>query len=305
MKAKLLAAGEGINIYLKYSDMPKNSDESILFVHGYPDSHSSWEKQLDFFKTEFQVGAFDLRGAGKSTAPFDRSGYRISELVNDLKSVIDDMVGKDGKIHLVGHDWGSIICWSFLSSPENEKRVLSYSAVTCPHPMMFYKNIFGKLFSFDPNRVAEGLNQILKSYYMLFFQIPMIPEFLWKNFTIPLWEMLMKTAGIPENDPMRRLSADEILSFTLNTVNLYREALQTGVPSLPRIPIQIPVAMFIPEDDLALSPELYDETETYVRNLRYFRIQANHWVHREKPDWFNQTLYSFIRGASPAKQKKK
>ncbi|HNI98358.1 MAG TPA: alpha/beta fold hydrolase, partial [Leptospiraceae bacterium] len=110
MKAKLLAAGEGINIYLKYSDMPKNSDESILFVHGYPDSHSSWEKQLDFFKTEFQVGAFDLRGAGKSTAPFDRSGYRISELVNDLKSVIDDMVGKDGKIHLVGHDWGSIIC---------------------------------------------------------------------------------------------------------------------------------------------------------------------------------------------------
>lgn len=293
MRSKLVPTKDGVNLYFVESGN-LNSKEVILFLHGYPDTHQSWSNQLEFFSKEYRVGAFDIRGAGRSSAPLERSGYRIQELMNDVDLILNSFVGKDTLVHAVGHDWGAVILWSYISTPEREKRLKSFTAVSCPHPMMFFKNVFGKIFSLKPDKVSEAIQQILKSYYIFFFQIPYIPEFLWQNFTEELWRLLMQNSGLPERDPMYGLTKEEILSHTVNCINLYREAMQSGVQPLPRNPIQLPVALFIPEDDLALTPELYDETENFVRNLKVYRIQANHWVHRERPDWFNENLNSFL-----------
>ena len=295
MESRLIASSEGVNLYMVQSNMPSKDAETIVFLHGYPDTHSSWEKQLSFFSKNYRVAAFDIRGAGKSSVPAEQRSYRMSELLRDTDRIIDELVGKDGKVHLVGHDWGSIIFWSYISIPENLRRVLSFSAVAAPHPMLFYKNIFGKILAFRPEAVLEGFQQMFKSYYVLLFQFPFIPEFVWENFTQDMWNLLMKNSGLPENDPMYKLSSDEIKSCTIHTINLYREIFKNGAPSLPRIPLQIPVSIFIPEDDLAITPEVYDNVDTIARNLRINRIQANHWVHRERPDWFNQNLGSFLK----------
>ncbi len=295
MESRLVASSEGTNLYLLQSSLPSKDAETIIFLHGYPDTHNSWEKQMDHFSKNYRVAAFDLRGAGKSSVPAEQRSYRMSELIRDTDRVIDELVGKSGKVHLVGHDWGSIIFWSYISLPENQKRVLSFSAVSCPHPMLFYKNIFGKLLAFQPESIYEGLQQVLKSYYMLFFQFPWIPEFVWENFTSELWTTLMKSSGLPESDSMNKLTPEEIKACTVHTVNLYREIFKNGAPHLPRVPIQIPISVFIPEDDLAITPEAYDGTDSIARNLKINRIQANHWVHRERPDWFNQNLGSFLR----------
>ncbi len=293
MNSRLIPRKDGVNLFLVESQK-KDHQESILFIHGYPDTHKSWTKQLDYFSEKYHVAAFDIRGAGKSTPPIDRSGYRIEYLIEDVDHVITELVGKDEKIHLVGHDWGAIILWSYISNPEREARVKSFSAVSCPHPMMFFKNVFGKFFTLQPTKMYEALHQVVKSYYIFLFQIPFLPELLWENFGGQLWKFLMQNSGLSENDPMLDLTPEEIKTHTINCINLYREAMQSGIHPLPRTPIQTPVALFIPEEDLALTPELYDETESFVRNLKTFRIQANHWVHRERPDWFNHNLESFL-----------
>ncbi len=295
MNSRLVASSEGVNLYLVQSDLPSKDAETILFLHGYPDTHISWEKQLQFFSKNYRVAAFDIRGAGKSSIPAEQRSYRMTELVRDTDRVIDELVGKEGKVHLVGHDWGSLIFWSYISAPENQKRVLSFSAVACPHPMLFYKNIFGKILAFRPEAVFEGMQQFLKSYYIFFFQFPFIPEFVWENFTTDMWSLLMKNSGLPESDSMYKLTPEEIKSCTVHTINLYREIFKNGAPQLPRIPLQLPISVFIPEDDLAITPEVYDNVDTIARNLKINRIQANHWVHRERPDWFNQNLNSFLR----------
>lgn len=295
MESRLVASTEGVNLYLVQSPMPSAEAETIVFLHGYPDTHHSWEKQLSYFSTNYRVAAFDLRGSGKSSVPADQRSYRMSELFRDVDKILDTLVGTDGKAHLVGHDWGSIIFWSYISQPENQRRVLSFSAVACPHPMLFYKNIFGKLLAFRPEPILEGFQQILKSYYMLLFQFPFVPEFVWQSFTKELWSLLMQNSGLPESDSMFKLSEEEIRSCTIHTINLYREIFRNGAPALPRVPLQLPVSVFIPEDDLAITPEVYDNTDGIARNLRINRVQANHWVHRERPDWFNQNLGSFLR----------
>ncbi|MDX1957655.1 MAG: alpha/beta fold hydrolase [Leptospiraceae bacterium] len=303
MNSRLIPTSGGINLFLTYSDMPEPDAETILFIHGYPDTQISWQRQMDYFRKKYRVAAFDTRGSGKSSSPIDRSGYSANELTNDVQTVIDFLVGKEGKVHLVGHDWGSIISWTFLSTGENQKRVFSFSAVTCPHPMMFYRNVFGKLFSLEPNRIAEGGSQLVRSFYILLFQLPFLPEFLWETFTKEIWSIILEQGDIPEDDPMRKLTPEEILARTKNSVNLYREAMQGGVVPLPKNPFDVPISVFIPEDDVVLTPELYDGMESYVKNLKTYRIQANHWVHKERPDWFNKSLEEFLKFSVRGKSK--
>ncbi len=298
MNSKLVPVPKGINLYLQYTDKPFPEAETILFLHGYPDTHKTWDKQIDFFKKNYRVAVTDLRGAGLSSAPMDSSGYRIESILSDFDSIIEELVGKEEKIHLVGHDWGSVLFWSYLSYPERQRKVKSFSAVACPHPSLFFKNTFGKLASFQPQKIWEGINQMKKSYYILFFQIPMLPEFLWQTFTEEIWKFVMQNSGLSENDKMHFLTRDEVVAATVNNINLYRQALQHGVQELPKSPLSLPVALFIPEDDAMISPEVYEDSETVASKLRVFRVQANHWVHRERPDWFNQNLFEFIRNTS-------
>ena len=294
MNSRLIATRDGVNLFCVESN-PSKSEETILFLHGYPDTHSSWEKQFEFFSKDYRILSYDIRGAGKSSAPIEESGYKMEYLLSDVNRVLEATLAENEKVHLVGHDWGSIILWSYLSKKENLDRVQSFMAVACHHPMIFFKNIIGKMFTLQPEKVIEGFHQLIKSYYILLFQVPFVPEFLWRNFSYELWKLLMSRSGLPSSDPLMNLSREEIHQCTIHNVNLYRQILKKGPPALPRIPLDLPIGLVIPEDDLAITPEVYDETESIARNLKTFRIQANHWVHRERPDWFNQTLKGFLK----------
>jgi hypothetical protein len=64
-------------------------------------------------------------------------------------------------VHLVGHDWGGLVAWSLASRfPE---KIATLTVVATPHPRAFVETfLFGK--------------QLLSSWYMIFFQIPWLPE---------------------------------------------------------------------------------------------------------------------------------
>jgi len=53
--------------------------------------------------------AYDVRGAGESSCPASRSGYRFDQLVSDIDAVIDSL--GVGRVHVLAHDWGSIQAW--------------------------------------------------------------------------------------------------------------------------------------------------------------------------------------------------
>ncbi len=67
-----------------------------------------------------------------------------------------------------------------------------------------------------------------------------------------------------------------------------------GLPRLPDPPIEIPVSIVIPEDDLAIRPLSYNKTEEIASNLKIYNLKANHWVHREKPREVNNIIRETI-----------
>lgn len=285
-----------VTLYL-ITDQPKEREEAdtILFLHGYPDNSKTWSYQMQSLATEYNVAAFDLRGAGQSTVPINQYDYHIERLQEDVLSVINHLVGHEGKVHLVGHDWGAIIFWAFVSNRAYRKRVHTFTAISCPHITLSLKNMFENFTSFNPVLIAEQIFQVFKSWYIMFFQTPKLPEFMWNSFPQFLWDKILRDGGVPSNDPMYEYDKQEILSCSIGTLNLYRELMMGGLPRLPEPSIDIPVSVIIPEDDLAIHPMSYNKTEEIANDLQIHRMKANHWVHREKPREVNNIIRDTVK----------
>src|SRR6185312_10484885 len=104
---------------------------TIVFVHGYPDTHRCWDEVAQLLEDRFHVVAYDTRGVGRSNAPERRDAFALEHLTGDLGAVID-AVSPDQPVHLVGHDWGAFQCWEAVVSDELRDRVASFTAVAGP-----------------------------------------------------------------------------------------------------------------------------------------------------------------------------
>ena len=88
----------------------------LLFVHGYPDTHATWQYQLAELGAEHPVAAFDLRGVGGSQIVGEpAAATRMERYVGDIEAVIDHVAGPAGQVHLVAHDWGGALAWLFAA----------------------------------------------------------------------------------------------------------------------------------------------------------------------------------------------
>jgi pimeloyl-ACP methyl ester carboxylesterase len=88
----------------------------VVLVHGYPDNSHVWHGVAQALAGRFRVVAYDVRGAGASDVPADMADYRLERLADDFIAVVD-AVSPDRPVHLVGHDWGSIQGWEFVTDP--------------------------------------------------------------------------------------------------------------------------------------------------------------------------------------------
>jgi pimeloyl-ACP methyl ester carboxylesterase/TusA-related sulfurtransferase len=272
-----------------------NNQETILFIHGYPDDSSSFTKQYSHFKTNYRIAALDLRGVRNSFQENLPQSYKISELLEDIETVILFLVGANRKVHLVGHDWGAVLSWCFISEKKYQNLVYSFTAISCPHPRLMYDNFARRIVSFDFLEIVTSLEQFRKSWYIFLFQIPKLPEIVWNLIPEYIWKILMKASNISDRDEMYHYDKEKILNMVLGNINLYREILSGfNIPDLPFEKVNLPITVIIPEKDIMLHPMIYDRTNEYFPNIEEHRLQANHWVHREQADTVNRIIGSFL-----------
>jgi pimeloyl-ACP methyl ester carboxylesterase len=132
----------------------------VILLHGFPECWYSWRHQLAALSTRFRVVAPDLRGYNESDKPRAVRAYELGELVADVEALIDAFGATDAGI--VGHDWGGGIAWTF--AVERPHRTRRLAVLNCPHPAIFAQALRG-----NPR-------QLLRSWYMFFFQLPWLPE---------------------------------------------------------------------------------------------------------------------------------
>lgn len=255
----------------------------MLFLHGFPEFWYSWRQQIPEFAQTHKVVALDLRGYNDSDKPEPQSAYVMAEFIKDVKGVIEGL-GYDRCI-LVGHDWGGAIAWSFAyAHPEMVEKLI---ILNIPHPAKF----------------AQGLltpQQLIRSSYIFFFQLPVLPELLIQLDDFRALEQAFKGMAVNKNafsnaDIEAYKNAFAKRGTLTAALNYYRNVFQNGFGQRTWSILEVPTLMIWGEDDMPLGKELTYGTEQYVRNFQIKYIpNCSHWVQQERPELVNQYIHEFL-----------
>ena len=233
----------------------------------------------------YKAWAPNMRGYGNSSIPPDKKDYAIENLLADVAALID--AAECDETILLAHDWGAVIAWYFAI---REVRPLS-KLVVCnvPHPAAAAEN--------------AGWSQLKKSWYILFFQIPGLPEWLISQRGPAVGQAIQDSSSRPEmysSDVLALYSQNAVRSGGLKAmINYYRQLIFGGGAKRQKdlgFPIiQTPTLMCWGEDDLALTKETTYGTDKWVKDftIRYLP-RISHWVQQDAPVEVNAMIKAFI-----------
>jgi len=267
--------GVGIEVYVEGPD----DGTPVLLLHGWPDTHALWRNQVTALtESGFRTIAPDLRGFGESDKPTDVEAYGLVHSVVDMVAVLDAC--GVAKTHLVAHDWGAAAGWGMASFVSD--RVASYTTLSVGHPKAF--------------RDAGGVEQRMRSWYMLLFQFEGIAE-QW------LAENPFLLGGHPDHEEVaKRLAEPGALTASLGwyRANAHPRSLIGEPAQLP--PVTVPVLGIWSTGDPALTEKQMTDSKNYVDgSWRYEKVEgAGHWMQLDAPDKVNGLVLDFLREQSPA-----
>jgi epoxide hydrolase 4 len=265
----------------------------VILLHGFPECWYSWRHQLMALGERYTVVAPDMRGYNLSDKPARVEDYKINLLVDDVLGLVRHFGHEQAAI--VGHDWGAGISW----------------AVAQMHPEYVWKLVAMQVPPIAAWRANMTLRQALRSWYMLFFQLPRVPE----------WLMSAKDYAFVERTFKKTVARPG--TFTDTDIAVYKKALREpgaltaainyyranafslflkrnrGQEGISDGRIRVPTLFIFGEQDHAVIPETVRDVKSYIdAPYREVRIkQSAHWVQNEAVEEVNAALQSFL--ASP------
>ncbi|MFI7499470.1 SDR family oxidoreductase [Streptomyces sp. NPDC049687] len=265
---------------------------TVVLVHGYPDSKEVWSEVAVRLADRFHVVLYDVRGHGRSTAPKPlRGGFTLEKLTDDFLAVAD-AVSPDRPVHLVGHDWGSVQSWEFVTVERTKGRIASFTSMSGPSLDHLGHWINNRLSRPTPRRVGQLLGQGAKSWYVYLLHTPALPELAWHGPLGKRWPDLLRRIEKVTGDgyPTPSLPSD-----AANGAWLYRDNVRIRLRRpRPDAHAHVPVQLITPVGDRFLSERLGDELEDWVPELTRRTLAAKHWIPRTRPDRLASWITEFV-----------
>ncbi|MER5211371.1 SDR family oxidoreductase [Streptomyces sp. NPDC002838] len=288
-------------VELCVAELGDPSGPTVVLVHGYPDSKEVWSEVASRLAERFHVVLYDVRGHGRSTAPRPlRGGFTLEKLTDDFLAVAD-AVSPDRPVHVVGHDWGSVQGWEFVTVGRTEGRIASFTSMSGPSLDHFGHWINNRLRRPTPRRVGQLLGQGAKSWYVYLLHTPVLPELAWRGPLGKHWPRILERV---EKAPRDGYPTSSLATDAAHGAWLYRDNVRARLRR-PRTDAyaHAPVQLITPLKDRFLSEELHDELELWAPRLTRRTLPAKHWVPRTRPDQLAAWVTEFVtavEGGSPA-----
>ncbi len=259
----------------------------VILLHGFPDFWWGWHHQIaPLVEQGFRVIVPDGRGYNKSGKPQGLANYTLDELALDVIGIAD----KYGRstFRLVGHDWGGVIAlWTSSCFPQ---RVEQLVVINAPHP-----DVMAQVILRDPL-------QLLRSLYVLFFQLPRLPELLLKSGNYaPLWRAMTGSSNVgaftPDEKAIYREAWAQPQALT-SMLNYYRALRFKPLMAHQKTSrkVEMPTLFLWGENDKFLGREVAKASlEQCERGRIEFFQDATHWLPREMPEQVNTAIRNFFR----------
>lgn len=281
---------------------------TVVLVHGYPDSKEVWSLVAERLAERFHVVLYDVRGHGGSTAPKPlRGGFTLEKLTDDFLAVAD-AVSPHRPVHLVGHDWGSVQGWEFVTVRRTAGRIASFTSMSGPSLDHFGHWIKRRMTHPTPRALGQLLGQGAKSWYVYLLQTPVLPELAWRGPLGRVWPRILDrfekappaaadagAAGPAEAYPTASLPDDAAHGAWLYRDNVNARLRRPRSDAHAHAPVQL----ITPTGDVFLSERLHDDLERWVPQLVRRTLPAKHWVPRTRPDQLAGWITEFVTAHEP------
>jgi pimeloyl-ACP methyl ester carboxylesterase len=255
-------------------DSGPTDGETVVLLHGFPQQASCYDEVARRLN---DAGLRTLtptqRGYSPTARPRRRRHYRTKEVTDDVVALLD-AAGVD-RAHIVGHDWGAAPAWGMATwYPE---RTASITVLSTPHPSAMLD-------------AFRGSNQALKSWYMAFFQLPLLPEFLARR----TLAKTLRDTGLPERHVEDYIWAMAEPGALTGAINWYR-----GMPFSIREPvgrIHVPATYVWGRHDFALGRFAAERTGSYVDGpYEFVDLDASHWLPETEPEAVAEAIRNRVR----------
>ena len=271
-------------VKLNYAIAGKGGEKLVVLLHGFPEFWYSWRRQLAALGDEYTVVAPDMRGYNLSDKPERVADYHIDKLVDDVCGLIGHL-GYE-KAAVVGHDWGAAVAWELAQN--HPEYVSKLCALQIPPVSVWQKN--------------QNFKQFVSSWYMFFFQIPYLPEWLLsrRDFALLADGLRNSTAesGVFTDADIAEYKKSWRETNHLNSLlnyyraNIWQRLFSKETPAK----IKVPTLFIYGEKDAVVLPETVKGVgEAVAAPFSEIRIpDSGHWVQQEAADVITDSLREFL-----------
>jgi pimeloyl-ACP methyl ester carboxylesterase len=183
-------------------------------------------------------------------------------------------------VHLVGHDLGAAVGWPLAT--RHPELLRSFTAVSVPHPNAFL-------------RAVGTSRQVLKSWYVAAFQVPVLPE---KVASAGGFEAALRRSGMTDDEVarFRREMVDE--GALTHALMWYRAIPFSGRRHLSG-KVQVPTTFVWSDGDIAVTEVGGLHTSKYVdAPYRYVELTGvTHWVPTQAPEALAEAILDRVASA--------
>jgi pimeloyl-ACP methyl ester carboxylesterase len=259
--------------------------KAVVLLHGFPEFWYGWRHQIPaLVAAGYHVIVPDQRGYNLSDKPKRVDAYKTETLGQDVIGLLDHF--GIGKVNLAGHDWGAAVAWDVATSfPERVERLV---ILNVPHPAVMRETL------------RSSVRQMLKSWYIGFFQIPGIPEMVLRSNRFAATGRLLVSSGKPGTFSAADLSeykqAWSQPGAMTAMINWYRAIFRERPTPKSDLRVHTPTLILWGKRDVALGAEMAQRSIVLCDDGRlvYFE-NASHWVQHDESEEVNRQLISFFR----------
>ena len=258
----------------------------VVLLHGFPEFSWGWRRQMGpLAAAGLRVIAPDQRGYNLSDKPEGVAAYRIDALADDVLGLAQAL-GR-ARFRVVGHDWGAAVAWHLAArDPGRVDRAAVLNGIGI---------------SVGQGYAGTHPSQMLKSWYIGFFQAPAVPELALRAAGFAWLRRAMARSGRPGTfsaEDFRRYREAWARPGALTAMLNWYRALRLYARSLPAERVRVPLRVIWGDRDAFLEPGLVEAGLGLCERGAAFHIpEATHWVQHEEPERVNRLLVEFLAAA--------
>jgi pimeloyl-ACP methyl ester carboxylesterase len=240
---------------------PADGDPVVL-LHGFPQDSSAFDRLSPALHSAgLRALAPDQRGYSPRARPEGRAAYRLRGLVDDVLALLDAAGLQNA--HVVGHDWGGVVAWALAAW--HPWRVRTLTALSVPHPAAM-------------TQAMVHSDQALRSSYIGFFQLPLVPESVLLAGRGAVLRRLLRQGGLPADrvdEYVDRMREPGALTAALNWYRALPLSARTpvGVVRVPTLHVWGAADAFLGRAATEASREFVDAP--YALEVLE---DVNHWI---------------------------